>query len=341
EEWVVHAFGRKMFECYFKCYTEKVWGIDCSRISADWASQRIGGLSLRVALLNALGLKRNNTPKTLIESFCYPRHGIGEISLRMAERIEAKNQILRRARVRKLLHDGTRITALLWEGEDGELRRHEGTHYLSSIPITEVVRGFDPPAPPEILAAAQRLKFRSLVLVALFFDVPQVTESSWIYFPDPQIGFGRIHEPNNWSRDLIPEGRSCLVFEYFCTEGDEVWSLDDAALVERTLGDLSRLDFHPRLSERVLDRCVVRLRHAYPIYEIGFKVPLGRIMRYVRTFSNLTLMGRYGTYKYINMDHSIEMGMKAAENLLGRRHDILGVDRDSAYLEGPPLDSAA
>jgi len=332
EDWVVNKFGRTMFNLYFKIYTEKVWGIDCDKIGAEWVAQRIKGLSLRVAIANALFKSERNKPTTLIEQFHYPMLGIGRISDRLKEEIEkGGNEVLLENRVKKINREGSKINSIVVERNSGDLLL-EGTDFISSIPLTELVKIMDPPAPEEILEAARRLRYRDLITVAIMIDKERVSENTWIYIHDPDITFGRFHEPKNWSRTMAPAGKTSIVAEYFCFKGDSIWQKSDGELVNITINELvNKLGMIKR--EEINGSSVSRVEKAYPMYEIGYREPYETVRNFFKQFGNLQTVGRYGTYKYNNMDHSVETGMKAALNILGAKYDIDEVNKIQEYHE--------
>ena len=306
-------------------YTEKVCGIECSRISAQWGAQRIKGLSLRTAIIDALWENRKKEAVTWVKQFAYPRKGFGVICDKIAETIKEPNRLLSNARATEIFHNGERITAVAYSGKQGA-GTIESDFVISSMPITELVTSLRPAPPDEILEAARGLNYRGLVCVALMFDTPSVTDQTWIYIHDTLIDFGRIHEPKNWSRDMAPADRSCVVFEYFCNEGDAVWNAPDEELFEKTKRALKKSHIAPHADDKVFDYKVVRAAKAYPSYEIGFSPRLLKIRDYLKRFENLQLIGRFGTYKYNNLDHSVETGIMGAQNILGANHDTFEVD---------------
>ncbi|MBE0429922.1 MAG: NAD(P)/FAD-dependent oxidoreductase [Thermoleophilia bacterium] len=338
EDWVSNEFGRELFKLFFKNYTEKVWGIDCDRICAEWAAQRIKGLSLRVAVRDALFPQKDGKVATLIDKFMYPRLGIGRISERLVEDIEARgNEVRTRSRAAAVNHEGGRITSVDVESADEGNYRLEVESLCSSMPLTELVLAMRPQASEDVRHAAGSLRYRDLITVNLMVDKPQVTDQTWIYIHDPTITLGRVHEPKNWSVDMAPEGKSSIVAEYFCFEGDSIWTMDDRELIDLTIADLDRrLGFLKK--EEVIDGFVVRVPKAYPMYELGYEEPLKKVMDYVGGFSNLEIVGRYGTYKYNNMDHSMKTGILAARNLLGESHDIHEVNLKKEYHEEKVLE---
>ena len=340
EDWVSNEFGRELFKHFFKDYTEKVWGIDCDQICAEWAAQRIKGLSLTVAVKEALFKSKNGKVTTLIDRFMYPRLGIGRISENLSDRVvEQGNQVRMCQKVVAINHEGERVTSLQVESRNGDdSYALEVDQIISSMPLTELVTAMRPEAPQEVIDAAGSLRYRDLLTVNLLVDKPQITDQTWIYIHDPSITLGRIHEPRNWSPDMVPEGKSSLVAEYFCFRGGEIWDMDDQDLIELTVRDLGgRLGFLRK--QDVLDAFVVRIPAAYPMYELGYEEPLGKVMDYVDSFSNMQIIGRYGTYKYNNMDHSMKTGILAARNIMGESHDLSRVNLEKEYHEEKRLDT--
>ena len=330
EDWVVNRFGRKMFELYFKEYSEKVWGLRCDRISEEWVAQRIKGLSLWVAIKEALHKSRDQKIATLAERFLYPELGIGRIPERLREEIDKANAVLTDTRVTGIRHNGSRILAVETLGPEGE-KVIEAEEFISSIPVTALVKMLQPEAPQEVLEAANSLRYRDTIIVAVMVDRDRVTDLTWIYVPERSIPFGRIHEPKNWSSKMAPPGKTILVTEYFCFEGDETWQSTDDDLAQSAVKHLEGLGFLKK--EEVLDTLVVRVKKAYPLLEVGYQESYAKITDYLQGFRNLQIIGRTGMFKYHNMDHAIDTGIKAAENLLGKSHDILKINSSREYLE--------
>lgn len=330
EQAYINQFGRTLYEQFFKTYSEKVWGLRCDQVSGDWVAQRSKGLSLTTAIKDALTRSRGEI-ESLVERFSYPRLGIGRFSERMAEDVRAGGgEIALNSRVVRVHHDGQRVTGVTVRTERGDLRV-EGDAFISSIPITQLARAFRPPAPAEVIAAANALRFRELITVNLMLRRPQVTSDTWLYIHDPAIPFARIHEPRNWSPAMAPEGTTSLVCELFCNRGDAFWTAPDDVLIELAVKEFAELGFFDR--QEVLDGFVVRAVRAYPVYTLGYQRHLDVLKRYLRRFENLQIVGRYGTFRYNNSDHSVETGILAARNLLGERHDLDLVNSAPEYLE--------
>jgi len=330
EDWVTSNFGRTMFNLYFKEYSEKVWGLPCDRISEEWVATRIKGLSLTVAIKDALFKSKSRKVATLIERFLYPELGIGRISDRFREEIEKVNPVYTGCSAVQVNHDGERIKSvdIMSERSEGTV---EGSQFISSIPLTHLVAMLEPKAPADVIRAAKELRYRSTIIVAIMIDMDRATDLTWIYFPEKKIPFGRIHEPKNWSKFMAPMGKTAVVAEYFCFENDDTWKKQDHELVIGTIKTLAGLGFIKK--EDVLDSSVVRIRKAYPLFEVGYEKNYERIIDYLQTFENLQVIGRGGMFKYYNMDHAMESGIKAARNIMEGRHETLEADQKKEYME--------
>lgn len=311
-DWVVSRFGRTMFDIYFRQYSEKVWGISCDEISSEWVARRIKGLSLGRAVRNAFFRWSGRDIPTLADTFQYPETGIGRIAERLAEEI-GKTSLSFDSRVTSILHDGSAVLAVE-VGSGGKTETVEGPGFISTVPLTSLVRMLAPAPPDDVLAAARRLQYRDLLVVTVFLDCERVTDLTWLYLPERTIPFGRIHEPKNWSPAMAPPGKTHLVAEHFCFHGDQSWSSTDERLVSTTVSQLCRMGF-VRKGE-VTGAAVVRVPGAYPLLEVGYRSNLDRILRYLCRFRNLRIAGRGGSFQYLNMDHAISEGIKSAEAIL-------------------------
>ncbi len=309
EDWVVRHFGRTLFEIYFREYSEKVWGIGCDAISADWVAQRIQGLSLGVAVRNAFLGFRGGGPRTLADRFLYPAEGIGTLAGRLRQSVEREGEIRCGVEVTRLHHRDGRVRSVAVRDGSGTSEL-EASAAISTVPLPELVRMLDPRPPADVLGAAARLRFRDLVVVAVLLDRERATDQSWIYFPERTIPFGRIHEPTNWSRRMAPEGKTLLVAEQFCFRGDETWAAGDDEISERTVRSLHALGLLSR--DEVLGTSVLRVPKAYPLFEVGYAEHCRTIGGYLDRFSNLFTAGRGGTFSYHNMDHAMASGLEAA-----------------------------
>ncbi|HEX7121706.1 MAG TPA: hypothetical protein VF178_04985, partial [Gemmatimonadaceae bacterium] len=320
--------------------TEKVWGIPCTEIRAEWAAQRIQGLSLAKAILNAASLqKRSDKIKTLINEFQYPRLGPGQMWETAAERIrELGGEVLLEHEVSRLeVRDG-RVTAVGVRTPHGE-RRITGDHFISTMPLRNLVRAFEPAAPEPIRAAGEGLNYRDFLTVALIIDQENLFPDNWIYIHTPGVKVGRIQNFNNWSRAMVPEpGKTCLGMEYFCFEGDGLWTSRDedlVALARRELGELGLAD-----PAKVVDGAVVRMPKAYPVYDATYAAHLATVRSYIDPIPNLHTVGRNGMHKYNNQDHSMLTAMMAVANMRGAAHDVWSVNTDYEYHEEQRIEPA-
>ncbi len=332
EDAYIDQFGPTLYELFFKRYSEKVWGLPCDQMSGDWVVQRSKGMSLVTAVKDAVVPSKGKVV-SLIDEFMYPRYGFGRLSERMAEGIERMgNEVRLGAGVTKVHREGNRVTGVTVETESGpELTT--ATNYISSIPLTVLAKIIEPAAPPEVLAAADSLTFRNIVTVNIMLKRRQVTPDTWLYVHDRNILFGRFHEPKNWSPDMVPgEDFTSLVVEYFCSPGDSIWNMTEEEFVKQTVDHLADdLSFIDR--SEVIDGFIVRAPRAYPSYVIGYEEPLKLIKDFIDTLENLQIIGRYGTFRYNNTDHSIETGLLAAKNILGEHHDLDQVNAEKEYHE--------
>jgi protoporphyrinogen oxidase len=345
EDWVVNRFGRELFDTFFKSYTEKVWGMPTDAISADWAAQRIKDLSLvravTSALFGPLASRRGEVIKTLIERFSYPRLGPGQMWEVARDRIRAHGGAVQLGRrVMRIEHDGSAVTAFVVRDPDGRLTRYQGDHFLSTLPVRELIRAMSPPAPVEVMRAAESLKYRDYLTVVLIVDRTETFPDNWIYIHEPGVKVGRVQNFKNWSPDLVPDpSKTSLGLEYFCFEGDDLWSRTDDELVDLGRREIEAIGL-ARAAE-VIDGCVVRMPKAYPVYDDHYQAHLAVIRGWLKTLPNLELAGRNGMHKYNNQDHSMMTALLAARNILGLgSFDTWKVNTDAEYHEGGSEDDA-
>jgi protoporphyrinogen oxidase len=315
EDWVVRHFGRSLFELFFKEYSEKVWGVPCDRIAKEWVARRIKGLSLGVAIKAAFSRTESQRLRTLANQFLYPPLGIGQICDSLKARIDENGQVMTDTRVIGINHADNRIQSIIVKDADG-VQGYAGYEFISSIPLTLIVKLLNPQPPAAILQAAASLRFRDLIVVTVMINRERVTDQTWMYIPDPTVPFGRIHEPKNWSARMAPEGKTHLVVEYFCFKEDAIWTATDAALAQRTVRELSGLGIIE--PEEVLDSAVLRIPNAYPLFEVDYIEKQKCIVEYLDRFRNLELVGRGGQFEYYNTDHAMESGIAAAKAIMAR-----------------------
>ena len=332
EDAYVDQFGPTLYRLFFQRYSEKVWGLPCAQMSGDWVSQRSQGMSLLTAVKDAVIPSRGKVV-SLIDEFMYPKHGFGRFSELMAQSITTNGNTVRLgAGVEKVERRGKQVTAVVASTEHGT-ERIEAEQFISSIPLTRLAEIMDPPAPDDVIAAAKALTFRNIITVNIMLRRQQMTPDTWLYVHDRNIMFGRLHEPKNWSAAMVPSDEfTSVVAEYFCSFGDHIWNMTDEQLVEQTVKHLvDDLKFIAR--REVLGGFAVRAPRAYPSYVLGYEKPLARVKEFIQSFENLQIIGRYGTFRYNNTDHSVETGLLAARNILGERHDLELVNADREYHE--------
>jgi protoporphyrinogen oxidase len=332
EDWVSNRFGKVLFNIFFKTYTEKVWGIPCTTLSADWAAQRIRNLSLGRALLNAVGRSNGGQVASLIDNFHYPRLGPGQMYEAMADQVTARGgRVSLGQKVMEIRHGEGRVKGVYSSaGNGGELV--PCSHCFSSMPITELVQKMRPRPPDMVLNAAHSLSYRSLITVNLLFQQATPLPDNWIYLHSPEVMAGRLQFYSNWSSAMAPPGNhSSVGFEYFCSEGDRMWQASDADLVQQAVSDLSHLGFYTQ--DDIQDGFVVRYAKAYPVYEDGYQQHIATLRTWLSQFSNLYCIGRYGQFRYNNMDHSMMTGILAARRMLGMEVDPWSVNAEGEYLE--------
>jgi protoporphyrinogen oxidase len=338
EDWVTARFGRRLYNAFFREYTEKVWGIPGSEIQSEWAAQRIRNLSFWTALTSAIGLKRTHVT-SLIEEFHYPRLGPGQMWETIADDLErARVPVELRTRVTRLRHAEGRVTSVVVSGPDGE-REVPVDGVVSSIPLSELVLSLDPLPPDDVVAAARRLRYRDLIVVGLVSSDPEPFPDNWIYLHDPGTRAGRVQNFGAWSAGMTRPGYTCLGVEYFCFAGDELWNTPDNALVQLAARELGRIGLVD--PEHVVEGTAIRVRHAYPMYDAGYRDAVGRLRRALDAIENLETVGRNGLHRYNNQDHSMWTAVLGTLNVIdGAGHDVWSVNADAEYIEeGTLLDA--
>ena len=339
EQWVTNRFGRRLFLTFFKTYTEKVWGIPCSELRAEWAAQRIKDLSLRSAVV-AMFVKPRHTIKTLIEEFDYPRLGPGMMWRATTDEIRRHGGEVRlEAEVIAVRRTGRRVDSVVIAGPHGE-EVVAGDQFLSSMPVTQLVLRLSPPAPDTVREAARRLTYRDFLTVCVIVDRSDPFPDNWIYVHSPEVKVGRIQNFRSWSPDMVPDpSKASLGLEYFCSEGDALWTMTDEALIRLGKEELQRIGL-ARASE-ISDGCVFRVPKAYPVYDADYREHLDTVRAFVDGFENLQTIGRNGLHRYNNQDHAMLTGLLAVRNLEGgARHDLWTVNTEQEYHEEVGLSDA-
>lgn len=339
EQWVSNRFGDRLFDLFFRSYTEKVWGLPTHEIGADWASQRIKNLELGEAVRRSLPsrlrrrLGEEAVVPSLIERFHYPRRGPGQMYEAMRTRVEAGGGRVHTGQtVVRIERQGLRVERVVTREPDGGERTWPAEQVICSIPLTHLVRALRPAPPDAVLAAAAALRFRNLVTVDLIVDHPDLFPDNWIYVHEAGLQVGRIQNFKNWSPAMVPDPRtSSLGLEYFCSDGDALWRDEPASLLR--LGAAEAQATGLLRGARVLDGTVVRVPKAYPVYHRGYAEHVAVIVRWLRGLENLQAVGRYGMFKYNNADHSTLTGLLAVDNLYGAETDLWAVNTDGEYHE--------
>jgi protoporphyrinogen oxidase len=332
DAYVSNRFGRRLYYIFFKTYTEKVWGIPCEEIRAEWAAQRIRNLSFTSAVTNALFRNGGARIKTLIERFQYPRQGPGMMWEKLRRSLEERgSRVVLGAPVVRVKRDGARVESVTVR-RGGVEETFAGTHVVSSLALRDLVAAFDPEAPEDVRRAAEGLKYRDFLTVLLIVRRKDLFPDNWIYVHTPHIRVGRIQNYKNWSAAMLPDASTTsLGMEYFVNEGDELWSLPDAELVALAKRELEHLKL--ARADEVVDGTVKRMRKAYPIYDGAYRHNLDIVRGYLDSFENLQTIGRNGLHKYNNQDHSMMTALLAARNVCGARHDVWAVNTDLDYQE--------
>jgi protoporphyrinogen oxidase len=341
EEWVTNQFGSRLFNIFFKTYTEKVWGMSCKEISADWAAQRIKGLSLKTAIWNALWKpkpkNKGEVIKTLIDSFRYPRKGPGMMWEACAEKVKQLGGSIHMGRkvVGCDYDEETGLWTITHQDQDGARETTHARHVISSAPMRHLAHGIRPGLSDKALRAADALKYRDFLTVMLILKDRNLFPDNWIYIHDPSVKVGRIQNFKSWSPEMVPDPSMCCYgLEYFCFEGDGLWSASDADLIELAKKELEKVGLAKAAD--VTDGCVVRQPKAYPVYDDDYAANVDTVRQELEArFPTLHLVGRNGMHKYNNQDHAMMTAMLCVENILADRkvYDLWRVNQDAEYHE--------
>ena len=333
-EWVKNQFGDRLFQIFFRGYTEKLWGIPCEEISAEWAAQRIKGLSLWRAIRSALFGNKGKV-KSLVDQFQFPRLGSGQLYEKIATFLTEQNQeVLHNCEVQKIHHCDQKITAIGYQNRlTGEQITLDCSHVISSIPINLFLEQMNPAPPQEVLEAGRSLQFRNTILVYLLVEGRNIFPDNWLYINDPHVQVGRITNFVNWSPSMLANDyQTPLCCEYWANFDDPLWQASEEELINLAESELNRIKL---LNNRqVIAGKVIKLPRTYPIYTGNYKQAIATIRNYLSGFTNLQLIGRYGSFKYNNQDHSLLMGILASENIIYQaNHDLWAVNSDQEYAE--------
>lgn len=336
EDWITSRFGKKLFQTFFKSYTEKVWGRDCREISADWAAQRINNLNflkiLKKFIQQILGIKSNDV-KSLIEEFEYPKKGPGQLWELVAEKTQDAGGVIQMgARVKSCQFNEVDQR---WQIEiEGSAEIITGDHLISSAPLGLFLKTLRPQLKTKTLTELSEFKYRGFITLALMFKGKNSFPDNWIYIHDERVKVARIQNYGNWSEFMVPSAEHvCYGLEYFCQENDVFWNLPDSEIFELAKKELHLLDIPFDSTE--LDYKVIRSGKAYPVYDLNYGKRLETIKKELEPFSTLHLIGRSGLHRYNNQDHSIKTAMITVENILADRKIFSPwqVNQDAEYIE--------
>ena len=346
EQWVSNRFGDRLFEIFFKTYTEKVWGIPTTEIGADWASQRIKNMELSTVVKKAFlaAMPSQASPRegevvtSLIEQFHYPRTGPGLMYDTMGARTtELGGEILTEHTATRLEWEESasgsrRVTRVHALDPEGSEISYEAEHVISSMPLTLLIRGLEPRVPEKVWEAAHALTFRNLLTIDLIVDHPDLFPDNWIYVHDPDLALGRVQNFKNWSPEMVPDpSKTSLGLEYFCWDDDALWTSSEEELIALGTREIKETGLLKGAS--IEDGTIVRVPKAYPVYRKGYEKHLDTLVEFLKGFENLHPIGRYGMFKYNNADHSILTALLTVENIHGAAHDVWAVNTDTDYQE--------
>ncbi len=335
EDGFVAQFGWTLYRMFFKHYSEKLWGTNCKNISADWIGQRSRGFDI-FTIIKDIFLKSKNIV-SFVDQFSYPKLGIGRIAGKMAEEIKkGGGTILVGTEVVGLQHKNDVITEVTVRGN--KRQTIEVDEVVSTIPLSDLVKMLTPAVTGDITRINNRLTYRDQVQLALFISKTHITPDTWVYVHSLNLPYVRFMEMDNWSSDLSPKGTTTLVFEITCNEGDHIWGMSDRDLAQMVISSFIK-EFRLIIEADIIDYYVHRMPKEYPVYHIGYKADLVFLKGYLSRYTNLQIAGRNGIFRYNNMDHSVEMGLYAAWNIIEgeRKFNIEGVNIEREYLEEKKL----
>jgi protoporphyrinogen oxidase len=352
EDFLVNRFGRQLYLTFFKSYTEKVWGVPCEQISAEWGAQRIKGLSLTTAILHFLkkafasrkdeAIQQKGTETSLIEKFLYPKYGPGQLWEHAADLIrEQGGEILLGWRATRLFVEGDAITAVEAVSDTGQRRRFDADYVFSTMPVRELIDAMDTPIPSEVREVSDGLQYRDFITVGLLVDHLTVREAdggplkdNWIYIQEPDVLVGRLQIFNNWSPYMVADpSKTWIGLEYFCYQTDALWKMADEDLKKFAIAEVEKIGIL-RASD-VTDAHVVRVPKTYPAY-FGTYDRFHVIRDFLDHFHNLYLVGRNGMHKYNNQDHSMLTAMTAVDNIIAGVRDkdnVWSINTEMEYHE--------
>ena len=336
EQWVQNRFGARLYSHFFKSYTEKVWGVPCTEIRADWAAQRIKNLSLFKAVWNAIS--GANDTASLIEEFQYPCLGPGMMWEKMADKIvENGGEVRMESWVKRVIRDDMRVTGVEVverDPETGDEKTYilEADEFINSMAVRDLLECMDPPPPPEIMAASDKLKYRDFMIVTLVLDHADPFPDNWIYIHGEDVRVGRIQNFRAWSKEMMAnEDQASIGMEYFLNDDEPMWEMSDKDLIDMAAKELEKIGLAP--ANTVVDGAIIRQPKAYPVYDSEYQTALDTISEWLKKLENFQTVGRNGLHRYNNQDHSMLSAMFAARNILGAEHDVWNVNVERSYHE--------
>ncbi|WP_318343167.1 FAD-dependent oxidoreductase [Flagellimonas baculiformis] len=337
ENWIISRFGKELYGMFFKNYTEKLWGIPCSRIDSDWAAQRIKKLTLLQAIKHSIFKDRSQTHKTLVDQFMYPKGGTGNLYVNAVTLIKQnKGEVHLNKGVRKILLDEQEGKAVGVELNSGE--RIMADYVVSTMPLTLMVNGL-PNVPSEVKNAVDALYFRNTILVYLEIDRSDLFDDNWLYIHSNDVLHGRITNFRNWCPTLNSGKKSTILcLEYWCFENDDIWMSEDKKLIDTAFEEVRKIKLVTN-DDLCLNGKVIKIPRSYPVYETGYMNKVNLIKNHLNNIENLDVIGRYGAFKYNNQDHSILMGLMVADKIMGEPNiNLWDVNSDDEYQEDVAVD---
>jgi Protoporphyrinogen oxidase len=344
EDWIVQKFGRKMYEAFFKTYTEKVWGIPCNQIGAEWASQRIKGLDVFEILKNMLPGRKKNNIKSLVEEFSFPTLGAGQMYEAMCDKLISSGvKLMLESKVIRFNRQDNAIKSIDVLGPDGKEINIIAKQFFSAIPMAHYFKMLEPAEGRDTLNAAGMLKYRDHITVDMLINRKDICPDQWIYIHSSDVQIARITNYRNFSKKMLKdENRSALSVEYFAFKSDDIWKKSDGSLVEMAISELEKMKFVKK--SEVEKAWVVRETEAYPIYYLGFQEHYDLLKARIDQFENFYSIGRAGMHKYNNQDHSLISGVLAARNYLklpGSPYALWDINIDAEYQESAQSDPSS
>lgn len=333
EDWVVNRFGRRLFNHFFKSYTEKMWGVSVKELGSDWAAQRLKDMSLWQMIKSLVFKPEAGKIKSMIEEFHYPRFGPGQLYEKVAQKIEEMGgQVRLGVEMVEIVSEGENVKKIIIKNKNGEREEVFGDEFISSAPLDEMIKMIQPEVPANILALVKKMRFRSFFDVCLVVNKKDVFPDNWIYVHEPEVQLLRVQNFKNWSPAMATgENQTPIGAEYVCWKTDELWKMNEVEQIKLATKELEQIG----LLKAVLVEggVVMKNKTAYPVYHLDYKEDLKEIFDYLAKFKNLQTIGRAGLYRYNNMDHSILTGFYAARNVLGEHLDVLAVNADNEFHE--------